>query len=443
MLHASGQPHVLVCALVAALAWPVVRALRRRYAAAVLGESRGGLQVLGDWLVLIGVLAVARTAFGEVAEPSMALAGLAWAPLPTAVCRRVTYHHLIAARREAHAVRRALVIGEPGAADHVVGHLAGRTEHGYVVVGVVPVGSAKLECGAPVTERLPVLDPAGPQEDAAAVLRAAREHGAELVLVAPGPRLSAERLRRLSWCLHDAGLPVALLPGLIDVQVNRVGLDAPAGLLVLHIAPPVRHGVQVALKSVLDRTSAALGLLLLAPVFCVVALAIRLTSPGPAFHRQVRCGRHRRRFTMWKFRTMVADAESRKQELEQIGANEHDGLMFKMRRDPRVTAIGRLLRRCSLDELPQLVNVLRGEMSLVGPRPPLPEEVDRYDEVALRRLAVKPGITGLWQVSGRSDLSWDETLALDLRYVDNWSLAGDLEVMTRTVRAVVDGRGAY
>lgn len=443
MLEASGQPHPLLCALAAAAAWPAVRAARRRYGAGALGESRGSLQVLGDWLVLLGVLAVLGTAFGQVPEPASALAGLAWAPLLTTVCRKVTYHRLIAARREAHAVRRVLVIGEPGAADHVVGHLASRTEHAYVVVGVVPVGSAKLECGAPVTERLPVLDPVGPQDDAAAVLRAAGEHTADLVLVAPGPRLSAERLRRLSWCLHDAGLPVALLPGLLDVQVRRVGLEAPAGLLVLHIAPPVRHGLQVVLKSALDRTGAALGLLALAPLFCVVGVAIKLTSPGPAFHRQVRCGQHRTPFTMWKFRTMVADAEARKQELERAGANENDGLMFKMRRDPRVTAVGRLLRRCSLDELPQLVNVLRGEMSLVGPRPPLPEEVDRYDEVALRRLAVKPGITGLWQVSGRSDLSWDETLALDLRYVDNWSLAGDLDVMARTVRAVVDGRGAY
>lgn len=442
-LDAGGQPHALLSAVVAAAVWPAVRAVRRRYTAGTLGEGRGSLQVLGDWLVLLGVLAVLRTAFGDVTEPAPALAGLAWAPLLTAVCRKVTYHRLIAARREAHAVRRVLVIGEPGAADHVVGHLAARTEHAYVVVGVVPVGSAKLECGAPVTERLGVLEPVAPQDDAAAVLRAAGEHNADLVLVAPGPRLSAERLRRLSWSLYDAGLPVALLPGLVDVQVRRVGMEAPAGLLVLHIAPPVRHGLQVGLKSALDRTGAALGLLLLAPVFCVVALAIRLTSPGPAFHRQVRCGQHRTRFVMWKFRTMVVDAESRKAELERTGANEHDGLMFKMRRDPRVTRVGRLLRRCSLDELPQLFNVLRGEMSLVGPRPPLPEEVERYDEVAMRRLAVKPGITGLWQVSGRSDLSWDETLALDLRYVDNWSMAGDLEVMTRTVRAVVDGRGAY
>ncbi len=443
VLHAGAQPHPLLCGLAAAVAWPAVRAARRRYAAGALGESRGSRPVLGDWLVLLGVLAVLRTAFGETVPASFALAGLVWAPLLTAVCRKVTYHRLIAARREAQAVRRVLVIGEPGAADHVVGHLAARTEHAYVVVGVVPVGGAKLECGAPVTERLGVLDPAGPRDDAVVVLRAAREHSAEMVLVAPGARLSAERLRRLSWCLHDEGLPVALLPGLVDVQVRRVSLDAPAGLVVLHIAPPVTRGVQVGLKAAFDRIGAAFGLLLLAPLFCVVAATIRITSPGPAFHRQVRCGQHRTPFTMWKFRTMVADAEARKAELERTGANEHDGLMFKMRRDPRVTAVGRLLRRCSLDELPQLVNVLRGEMSLVGPRPPLPEEVDRYDEVALRRLAVKPGITGLWQVSGRSDLSWDETLALDLRYVDNWSLAGDLEVMSRTLRAVLDGRGAY
>lgn len=144
---------------------------------------------------------------------------------------------------------------------------------------------------------------------------------------------------------------------------------------------------------------------------------------------------------MWKFRTMVVDAERHKQQL--ITANEKDGPMFKMRRDPRVTGIGRLLRRTSLDELPQLLNVLRGDMSLVGPRPPLPEEVSRYDERELRRLAVKPGLTGLWQVSGRSDLSWPETVSLDLWYVDNWSVATDMGLMARTLRAVTDGRGAY
>jgi lipopolysaccharide/colanic/teichoic acid biosynthesis glycosyltransferase len=186
---------------------------------------------------------------------------------------------------------------------------------------------------------------------------------------------------------------------------------------------------------------AGVGLLLLSPLLGAIALAVRCTSPGPVFYRQTRYGQHGTPFTMWKFRTMVVDADARKAEL--TAANENDGLMFKIRRDPRVTRVGRLLRRCSLDELPQLLNVLSGEMSLVGPRPPLPDEVARYDEVELRRLSVKPGITGLWQVSGRSELSWDETLALDLRYVDNWSFLGDVDVMARTFRAVVDGRGAY
>jgi len=443
LLGRTGQPHSLASALVTMGAWLGVRACRRRYTADVLGESGGALSVPADWMVLLGVLAVLRTAFGETGRPSLALAGVAVAPLLTLAGRQVTQRHLIAERRSAQAVRRVLVIGEPGTADHVVEHLAARTEHPYVVVGVVPVGGAKLECGAPVTARLGVVDPSGPAEDAGIVLGAVREHRAELVLVAPGPRLSAERLRRLSWALHDSRIPLAVLPGLVDVAVHRIQLDAPAGLTMMHIAPPIRQGVPVAVKTAVDRAGAALGLLLLLPLLAVTAAAIRLTSPGPAFHRQTRHGLAGTPFTMWKFRTMVADAEHRKADLELTGANESDGLMFKMRRDPRITRIGRVLRRCSIDELPQLVNVLRGEMSLVGPRPPLPDEVARYDDVERRRLDVKPGITGLWQVSGRSELSWDETLAIDLRYVDNWSLAGDVDVMTRTLRAVVDGRGAY
>lgn len=172
-----------------------------------------------------------------------------------------------------------------------------------------------------------------------------------------------------------------------------------------------------------------------------MAAAIRLTTAGPVFYGQIRIGRDLMPFRMWKFRTMVVAADRMRGALEP--ANEHDGAMFKIRRDPRVTRVGRLLRRFSLDELPQLFNVLTGHMSLVGPRPPLPEEVERYDGTEIRRLSVKPGLTGLWQVSGRSDLSWDETVALDLSYVDNWSYGRDIGVLVRTVRAVVDGRGAY
>lgn len=194
-------------------------------------------------------------------------------------------------------------------------------------------------------------------------------------------------------------------------------------------------------KNALDRTGALFGLLALAPLLLAVALSVRLSSRGPVFHRQVRQGQHNRPFTMWKFRTMVPDAEQLKAQLAVV--NEVDGPLFKMRSDPRVTPVGRMLRRTSIDELPQLVNVLLGHMSLVGPRPPLPEEASRYDEREHRRLTVKPGLTGLWQVSGRSDLSWQETVSLDLWYVDNWSVAADMGLLARTVRAVTDGRGAY
>jgi exopolysaccharide biosynthesis polyprenyl glycosylphosphotransferase len=441
VFHASRQAHPLLCAYAAAAAWLCVQATRHRYAVRSLGESRAARPVLYDWLILLGVLAVARTLLGESSEPFLALLALTPGLLLTAACRKLTYRHLLGSRREAHAVRQVLVIGEPSAADHVVGHLASRTDHEYVVVGVVPVGLANLECGAPVAARLASVPPAKPSGDSRSVLDAIREHGADLVLVAPGPRMAGERLRRLSWALHDAGVPLAVLPGLTDVSVRRVELTSAAGLTLLHVSPPVRRGPQVGLKAAMDRAGAALGLLLLSPLFGVIAAAIRLGSKGPVFYRQIRHGLDCAPFTMWKFRTMVTDADVKKADLSTV--NENDGLMFKMRRDPRVTPVGRILRRCSLDELPQLFNVLMGDMSLVGPRPPLPEEVAHYDEVELRRLSVKPGLTGLWQISGRSDLSWDETLALDLRYVDNWTFTSDVDVMARTLRAVVDGRGAY
>ncbi len=182
---------------------------------------------------------------------------------------------------------------------------------------------------------------------------------------------------------------------------------------------------------------------MLAPLLAACALAVRLdrTAPGPVLFRQTRVGRHERPFTMLKFRTMRLGAEAQLAALRHL--NEHDGVLFKLREDPRISRVGRFLRRCSLDELPQLVNVVRGEMSLVGPRPPLPAEVAAYPEDMRRRLVVKPGMTGLWQVSGRGDLPWEEAIRLDLRYVENWTLTLDLIILARTVTAVARSRGAY
>ncbi|MEU7063178.1 sugar transferase [Streptomyces sp. NPDC053429] len=440
VFDAAQQARPVYCAVGAALAWTAVQALRRRYATRVLGESRGVLPVVHDWLILIGVLAVARVVTGESTPRLAALGALLPALLITVACHKLTYRHLFAARREAQAVSRVLVVGEPEAAEGVIAHLASRTDHPYVVVGVVPVGEGRLDGGVPVAARLDAV-PYGRNEDATAVLGAVRTHHADLVLVAPGVRIAGERLRRVAWALHDAGLELAVFPGLVEISVKRLETLSAGGLAVLRIAPPVRRGVQPLLKAALDRAGAAVGLLLLSPLFLALVLAIRLGSRGPAFYSQRRIGRDGVPFVMWKFRTMVVDADRLKAEL--AGANENDGLMFKMRRDPRVTRVGRLLRRTSMDELPQLFNVLTGSMSLVGPRPPLPEEVARYDETELRRLTVRPGMTGLWQISGRSDLSWDETIQLDLQYVDNWSFTSDVDVMGRTLRAVVDGRGAY
>jgi exopolysaccharide biosynthesis polyprenyl glycosylphosphotransferase len=192
---------------------------------------------------------------------------------------------------------------------------------------------------------------------------------------------------------------------------------------------------------VLDRVASTVLLLAASPIIAAAALAVRLTSSGPAFYRQTRVGVDGATFTMWKLRSMYVDADVRRRALAE--RDDGNGVLFKVREDPRVTPVGRVLRRYSLDELPQLFNVVRGDMSLVGPRPPLGEEVARYEDAAHRRLRVRPGLTGLWQVSGRSDLSWEESVRLDLRYVDNWSVAMDLMILWKTARAVVGGSGAY
>jgi exopolysaccharide biosynthesis polyprenyl glycosylphosphotransferase len=204
---------------------------------------------------------------------------------------------------------------------------------------------------------------------------------------------------------------------------------------------PEFTGIRRIIKAAFDRTAAGLALLLLSPLFAAIIAVIRLADRGPGLFRQTRVGQDGRVFTVYKFRTMVVDAEARKSHLASL--NESDGVLFKMRRDPRITPVGAWLRRWSLDELPQLINVLIGDMSMVGPRPALPQEAALYGDHVRRRLAVKPGITGLWQVNGRSDLSWDESVRLDLRYVENWSFVLDLQILWKTASAVFTGSGAY
>ncbi|WP_408993488.1 exopolysaccharide biosynthesis polyprenyl glycosylphosphotransferase [Streptomyces sp. 1268] len=440
LLRAGDQPRPVAAAAVAGLLWAGLRGARGRYTDRPRngpGGAAGAVGAVGDWLVLIGLLAVLHTAAGSPVDPATAVVAVAPGLLVAAAVAGLRRWPRTA--RRAARVRRVLLVGEASGVDRAAELLTSRTDHDFSLVAAIPVGAARLELeGVQVPGRLASC-PA--DDDVPTVLGGVYAHGADLVLVAPGPQLTGDRLRRLGWGLHDRGVALSVLSELPGVAAERVRPVTAAGLTLLHIAPPLRGGPQAVVKNVLDRTGALFGLLALAPLLLAVALSVRLSSRGPVFHRQVRQGQHNRPFTMWKFRTMVADAEQLKDRLAVV--NEVDGPLFKMRSDPRVTPVGRMLRRTSIDELPQLLNVLLGHMSLVGPRPPLPEEASRYDEREHRRLTVKPGLTGLWQVSGRSDLSWQEAVSLDLWYVDNWSVAADMGLLARTVRAVTDGRGAY
>ncbi len=265
--------------------------------------------------------------------------------------------------------------------------------------------------------------------------------GVDTVAVTASRGLTGGVLKRLGWDLEGAGVDLIVAPALTDIAGPRVHVRPVSGLPLLYVEQPEFTGPSWAIKEAFDRVLAALALTLLSPVMAVIALAVRMSGPGPVIFRQVRVGRDGGTFTVYKFRTMVVDAEKHLEALWSL--SEGNGMLFKLKDDPRVTRIGRWLRRVSLDELPQLWNVLIGTMSLVGPRPALPTEAERYGRSTARRLLVKPGITGLWQVSGRSDLSWEDSVRLDLYYVENWSFAGDIHILWKTVSAVFQGRGAY
>lgn len=265
--------------------------------------------------------------------------------------------------------------------------------------------------------------------------------GYRVAAVAPDPHWTPQRLRQLAWSLEGSAADMVVAPVLMEIAGPRVRVAPVFGLPLLRLSEPTFTGIRRVVKEIFDRVGALALLTLLAPVFLVISTLVWCHDRGPVIFRQQRVGRRGERFTMWKFRTMVVNAHQIR-----AGLVEHDegaGLLFKMRRDPRVTGVGSVLRRYSLDELPQLINVVTGSMSLVGPRPPLPEEVELYDNDVRRRLMVKPGLTGLWQVSGRSDLSWDDSVRLDLRYVEDWSLALDAVILWKTVWAVIRGNGAY
>jgi exopolysaccharide biosynthesis polyprenyl glycosylphosphotransferase len=265
--------------------------------------------------------------------------------------------------------------------------------------------------------------------------------GADTVAVLACPEMDGIRLRSLAWELEKTGTDLCVSPALLDVAGPRTTIRPTAGLTLVHVNHPQLAGLRLVAKDLFDRCFAAAALISLFPLMVLLGVIIWLHDRGPAIFTQIRVGKNGRVFRLYKFRTMVVDAEQRRVEL--LASNDNDGLLFKLRRDPRITAIGAHLRRWSVDELPQLLNVVFGDMSLVGPRPALPDEAAKYADHVRRRLVVKPGLTGLWQVNGRSDLSWDESVRLDLRYVENWSFTLDLQIIWKTISALIRRSGAY
>src|SRR5215213_60177 len=330
-------------------------------------------------------------------------------------------------RRRGTMTHRVLAVGSPAAVRDLAEVLRREPRLGYELVACTPPeGSTDDALPAP---------PVGSVID---ISTTCRKLGIDTVMVTGSTELT---LREIAWDLEGKDIELVLLPNLAEVSAPRLRMRPLVGLPFLHVEEPraIRAGGRA--KRIFDIVGALAALVLLAPVMAVVAALIKLDDGGPVFYRQARVGLNGALFGVWKFRSMSINADLLEAKLrEQVG---HEGAMFKMEDDPRITGIGRFIRRYSLDELPQLFNVLSGTMSLVGPRPSQPWEADTYTDIARRRLHVRPGMTGLWQVSGRSRLTFDEALRLDLYYRDNWSMLADLAIMSKTVKAVVSKDGAY
>jgi exopolysaccharide biosynthesis polyprenyl glycosylphosphotransferase len=341
-------------------------------------------------------------------------------------------------RKKRQSMNRVLVVGTPTSAAPLITHLDRNPGLGLEVVGLC-VPSAHPDQhrdGVTIGDRgMPVFGDCSDARDGVA------RSGATAVAVTCAETLGHSAMRELSWDLEDMHVDMLVAPGVADVAGPRMMVRPVAGLPLLHIDKPRYQGANKFLKAAFDRLGAAAILLVTVPVMVACAIAVKASSRGPVFYRAERIGLNNAPFQMWKFRTMVDGADKQKLVLAEL--NEGAGVLFKMKDDPRITPVGKFLRRYSFDELPQIFNVLGGSMSLVGPRPPLRGEVELYDGLVARRMLVRPGITGLWQVSGRSDLSWEESVRLDLSYVENWSITQDAMILWRTLKAVVRSDGAY
>lgn len=421
----------LIAAGLLALALPA----RRAWDGRVLGQGTaefvrlGRAVLLADLLLALGGLSLMVNSSREWVFFLVPLTGVAL--LATRYVLRKCLHQQ---RGRGRGLRPVLAVGSEAAVADLIRRTRRDPYFGWRVTGVCTPTGTGVD-GEQLVDGVPVLG----DLDSVPALATAGEHGVVAVCQAPG--WGPARLHRLAWQLEGSRTELAVDPGLMEIAGPRMHISPVDGFPLLRLSEPRFSGVARIVKHTADKVLAGTLLLLVAPLFLMIALLVKSYDRGPVFFTQERVGTHGRTFRMVKFRSMVTDAEARLTELAR--QNDGAGPLFKMRRDPRVTPIGAVLRKYSLDELPQLLNVLTGSMSLVGPRPPLAREVATYADDARRRLLVRPGMTGLWQVSGRSTLTWEESVRLDLRYVENWSVALDFLIIWKTFGAVLRSRGAY
>jgi len=421
----NGTTYLQLVAL-AVPCWGLVLSARRAYEPRYLGVgSEEFRRVTNASLLFTSVFAIICVAFDLQPARLVVAVALPLASVLTLVLRYAARKVLHRCRRDGQAGHRVLVVADALDAEVLVDRLA-RSPHAGLGV-VATTGPRQGPDGEPSLAHVP---------------RLVAQLGVDTVAVAHSPGVTPAVLRQLSWSLEGTGIDLLVAPALTDVAGPRIHVRPVSGLPLLQVAQPQFTGARRLLKETQDRSGALVLLLMAAPVLAAAATAVRLSSRGPVLFRQERVGLDGAPFTMFKLRSMVADAEARRAEVVDLNDHGDDHVLFKATADPRVTAVGRLLRRYSIDELPQLVNVLLGQMSLVGPRPPLPDEVAMYAEHVHRRLLVKPGLTGLWQVSGRADLDWQESVRIDLYYVENWSPVLDLEILWKTIFTVFTGAGA-
>lgn len=386
---------------------------------------------------LFGTLAIVSYGFGLETARGYVLLALPLGSGGILISRWVQRQILHRKRMNGDSSAKVLVIAGAAAAAHLVDSLSRQPTAGFDPVAIHIPGGESEDFNSGSGEGVPI---AGTGQSVASVMASIKRFGADTVAMSSGNSLTPDEIRDLGWVLADHRIRLIMAPALTDIAGPRLHVQPVSGLPLVHVSTPqFSSGAQFA-KRVFDVVSSSMLLLAFSPLLVVLA-AIVASDGGPIFFRQQRIGLEGKNFHMFKFRSMVVNAEEMVTDL--ASHSDGNGILFKMKNDPRVTPSGRWMRRYSLDELPQLINVLLGNMSLVGPRPPLESEAAEYERHVHRRFLVKPGITGLWQVSGRSNLSWKDTVRLDLYYVENWSFAGDIVILLKTLKAVVKVDGAY